>query len=812
MKKLITLFLISNVIFFLNLRSQNATFDSLENLLQKNKIKNKNRVILLNKIANKLFRIDKKKLLKYVKEAEEISKKIDFQEGEAESFYILGKYNYFTSNYDKAIEYYKKSIELNKILENKTRISACFNNIGIIFNNKGDYERAIEFYKKSLNIDKEIGDEKGVSMSFNNIGLIYWRHSNYKKALKYYQKSLKIREKLKDKNGISRCLNNIGLIYNSQKNHEKALECFEKSLKMKDKINDKDGYALCLNNIALIYQTQKKYKKALEYYKKSLKINEEINNKKGIAMCFNNIALSYYDKEENEKSMEYHYKSLRIKEKLDDKNGISTSYFNIGVIYCDKNNYKKSLNFILKSLKISKELGHLDEQRKIHRYLANIYSKIKNYKKAFENYKVFKNLNDSIFNEKNVKEMTGLEYKYKHEKEKEIIKIEQEKKNTIYSKEIKHQKTVRNFFIIGMILTIIMVLLIFYSFLEKRKANRILFEQKKKITEMNTELNQTNEELNTTLETIKEQKEKITENNEELNQMNEELNTTLETINEQKEKIEESNYELNATLLTVNKQKEKIEESHKQIRNSINYASRIQNAIMPNLDLFEDNFLDYFIMFKPRDVVSGDFYWAKKINEFFIFVAADCTGHGVPGAFVSMLGISLLNEIVMKEKIIKPNEVLDLLRDEIKNSFKTKGKKIGTKDGMDLAMCVINTKTNELQFSGANNPLYLIRNKELIEFKGDKQPIGAYRKEKKFTNQIIKFKKNDLFYVFSDGYIDQFGGEKGRKFMKKKFKKLILKIQNKNMKEQRQILNEVFENWKGDLKQIDDTLVIGVKI
>ncbi len=259
-------------------------------------------------------------------------------------------------------------------------------------------------------------------------------------------------------------------------------------------------------------------------------------------------------------------------------------------------------------------------------------------------------------------------------------------------------------------------------------------------------------------------------------------------------------------------QKKELEISNKNIRDSINYASRIQNAILPNHHLFENNFSDYFIFFKPKDIVSGDFYWAKKMNEFIIFVSVDCTGHGVPGAFVSMLGASLLNEIV-KKKDIKANEILNLLRERLKNSLKQKGVDSNeTKDGMDLALCVINTKTKVLQFSGANNPLYLLRNNELIEFKGDRQPIGIYIKEKPFTNHIFQLKKNDNLYTFSDGYVDQFGGEKGRKFMKKRFKNLLLNIQNKGMAEQKQILDKTLENWKGNLRQIDDVIIIGVTI
>ncbi len=260
----------------------------------------------------------------------------------------------------------------------------------------------------------------------------------------------------------------------------------------------------------------------------------------------------------------------------------------------------------------------------------------------------------------------------------------------------------------------------------------------------------------------------------------------------------------------IMKQKNIIEKNHKHLTSSINYASLIQNAILPNIELFEKYFVENFILFKPRDIVSGDFYYFAKINENIIFAAADCTGHGVPGAFVSMLGISFLNEIVARKDITKANEVLESLREKIKTSLKQETNR--NKDGMDISFCVYNTRTNYLQFSGANNPIYIIRDKNLIELKADRQPIGIYVKEKKFKNNIFHMKKNDIIYLFSDGYVDQFGGEKDKKFTKRRFREMILENHDKNLKEQKIIFNNIFEDWKLEKKQIDDVLVIAIKI
>lgn len=294
---------------------------------------------------------------------------------------------------------------------------------------------------------------------------------------------------------------------------------------------------------------------------------------------------------------------------------------------------------------------------------------------------------------------------------------------------------------------------------------------------------------------------KVEERTKKLNKANSDLKTTIELVNQQKDKIEI--------------QKTEVEASHKKITDSINYAKKIQDAILPSNEFFEENFDDYFILFKPRDVVSGDFYWAKKVNDYLVFAVADCTGHGVPGAFVSMLGTAFLNEIVSRKEISTASEVLDALREEVKISL---GQSDDTqnKDGMDIALCVIDTKSNSLQYAGAYNPLVIIKSNsktnELVTLKADNQPIGIHIKEHKFSNKTLNLEKGDALYLFSDGYSDQLGGKNVSKFYTKRFKNFLLEIQDKNMAEQKEILDKNFINWKGNNKQLDDVLVIGVKI
>lgn len=279
-----------------------------------------------------------------------------------------------------------------------------------------------------------------------------------------------------------------------------------------------------------------------------------------------------------------------------------------------------------------------------------------------------------------------------------------------------------------------------------------------------------------------------------------------EKIKKQKSEIEQQHEELKT-------QSEYITAQNRKITDSIKYASRIQAAVLPQYDYIKKLLPQHFILFKPRDIVSGDFYWATAKNEKVVFVAADCTGHGVPGAFMSMLGVSFLNEIVNKNPISTAGFILDNLRDYVKSTLSQEGKADEAKDGMDLSLCIIDKENKILQFAGAHNPLIYFRNGELHEIKADKMPIGIHASEEMpFTNHVLEIEKDDIFYMFSDGYHDQLGGDKRRKFMKKPFKRLLGKIHQKPLAEQKEILDKENVDWIGNYEQIDDIIVVGFKI
>ncbi len=373
---------------------------------------------------------------------------------------------------------------------------------------------------------------------------------------------------------------------------------------------------------------------------------------------------------------------------------------------------------------------------------------------------------------------------------------------------IQKQKLVNYFAIVLSVILLFFVLFILYHYLNKRKANKIL-EIK------NTHIRQQNEE-----------------------------------ILSQRDEIESQRDEIQAQRDTVTVQKDEIEKVHEELRDSIFYAQRIQNALLPDQSVIYEKFSEHFIFFKPKDIVSGDFFWWSfvEVENTIVIAVSDCTGHGIPGGFMSMLGISLLREIVNKEYVTHPGVILRKMRKEIIKSLKQKldydNEISRMKDGMDMALISINHETLEVQFAGANNPLYIIKpvshsdsslraegvaislteqiptlttvaqndDYKFYEVKPDKMPIAIYERMDKFTNHKIQLQKGDQIYLFSDGFADQFGGQKNKKFKYKPFKELLLSNAGKSMQEQRETLEKVFAEWKGENEQVDDITIVGIKI
>ncbi len=599
--------------------------------------------------------------------------------------------------------------------------------------------------------------------------------SNPDSTFYYAQLEYDFALKVDNKKYMSNALHNQGASFYIKGNNEKALYYYEKSLKIKEEIGDKKGMGRSYNNIGNIYNIQGNDEKAKEYYEKCLKITVEIGYKKGIGGSYNNIGNIYKNQGNYEKALYYYEQSLRIKEEIGDKSGIGSSYNNIGAIYNDQGNNEKALEYYEKCLKISEEIGNKSGMGPSLRNIGIIYKEQGNYKKALECLLKSK----KIYEEINV--ITDLD-----KTAKALVEV--------YEKIGKDKKALENH-----------KLYVFVKdSLAKMDAEKQLykFEIDKKY------------ELEKQADSIKYENEIVLHQAEAKTQKQRSNGLALIAVI-----VILSLFIVFGQLKSVKKGKllveERnivIEEKQKEITDSINYAKRLQDGILVPFDLVQSWLSESFILFKPKDIVSGDFYWIEKIGEKIYFAVADCTGHGIPGALVSIICSNALSKSLEEDKIISPGKILDATRKLVEERFVRSADSI--KDGMDISLCCLDVKTKTITWSGAMNPLWIVKKdaKEIQELKPDRQAVGMVENPKPFTEHKIKLVVGDSIYLFSDGYIDQFGGLKGKKYMKGKMKKFVISLQNQSMQEQLVSFEKEFNSWKGNRDQIDDVCVMGVKV
>ncbi len=625
----------------------------------------------------------------------------------------------------------------------------ALNNFGFFYDEKGDIPKALNYYLRSIKIHEELGNKSGIASSLNNIGFIYKKQGDIQKALEYYHKSLKIKEEIGDKKGVSKSLNNFGSLYKDQGDLTKALEYYEKSLKILLETQDKRAIATLINNIATIYNSKDDLLKALDYCQQSLKLREEDGDKSGIANSLSTLANIYKKQGNITKAIEYHQKSLIIYEEIGEKKGEATSIINLANMLAKDNQLNNALLYANKAMKISKELGFPEHIYRSAKVIKTVFQKQNKFKEAFEMFELEIKMRDSINNQETQKAAIKKQLQYKYEKLALQDSVAHAKENEIKNAEIAKQTAeVENKKNQQYALYGgLALVMVFAGFM----FNRFKVTQKQK--------------------QIIEIKEKETQH-----------------------------------------QKHIIEEKHKEITDSINYAERIQRSFIATKEILHENLNDYFVYFLPKDIVSGDFYWASKLNNGnFALVTADSTGHGVPGAIMSLLNITSLEKAI--ENYTEPSEILNSTRKTIIERLKKDGSPEGGKDGMDASLTVYDFKNNKLIIAAANNPIWIVRGVEVIEVKPDKMPVGKHDKDTiSFTQQEVQLQSGDVVYTLTDGFPDQFGGEKGKKFMSKTLKSLLLSNSHLPMLQQKQILEKTFIDWVGNNEQVDDVTLIGVRV
>lgn len=658
--------------------------------------------------SSELYYIDEhaEEAYKFIQDNIKLASSLDYKTGLADSYLLLSEYYEYQGNLSQELEAAFKALELYKTVDNKLHIGKASVIIGNVYKDHGNLPDALKYYLDGKEIFEKIGDKSNEAKVLGSIGLIYRNENKFKSAIEYLQKALDIflNEELMPERSyvdIATTYSNLGRCESELGNYNKAMDYFIRAKKIDEDLEDDYGVAYDYFSIAEVLQRQNSNHSALKYVKSALERFIDVGDNASIPAC-------------------------RILE---------------GKIYRKMRLYDQALEQLTLAINQAQEDDAKPFVREGYEELSKLYEVMGNTPKAFEAYKMFIAVKDSITSSEISDSIEKLRNSYDvREKAKENDRLQ--KQIALEQKERELERTRRNqltaFSLIGGLLLLTLLGVILSRYKLKQKANDEL-AQKNKI----------------------------------------------------------------------------IANSNEKITGSIRYGRRIQKALLAAGEPIELAFPESFVFLKPKDIVSGDFFWYVNKGDEQIIAAIDCTGHGVPGAFMTVFGYSLLNKIVNGDGITDPSQILALLGLEVMKLFQTKEEDQIIQDGMDMALCKIDQKNKQLLYAGANRPLVLHTKDGQQHIKGDKVGLGGkimLERGKPFHTHTIDYNLGDTFYIFSDGYQDQFGGPDGKKFMSKRFRKYLADIQPYSMQEQAQMLEDNIQDWMKHEKQTDDMIIIGVRL
>ncbi len=674
-----------------------------------------------------------------------------------------------------------KADSLGKILSAAKTDSArvqCYMDLFQVYKN-ANQDSGLKYARLAYNLSTQTNIRKGIALSSNAIAVFYINTGAYDSAIKYLELSNHIRQGLNDKKGMTDVLSNLGVAYDYKGDLQNAMRNYLLSLKTAEESNDSFAVARAYNNIGTVYIEQNQYDEALGNFTKSYQYREGMKDIDGMASCLNNIGDIYSHWKNKTKEQESYTRALDLARQADDSILLVGLLANLAEDYVDEGDYAKALSGYQEAIGIYNNFGDKQSEADVLDLLGGLYAREKDYQNmgltfakeyafakdvgyldglkkgalGMNEYFTYSNQADSAhrYLDLFVEYSDSLLSVRNSETTKEMEKkYESEKKQ----KEIELQQTKldsqKSFirWVVGGSILVILLVLGLAIFIYRN------YSLKKKA---NAELAEKNASI------------------------------------EEKKKI--------------------VEEKNREIIDSIRYARHIQEAIIPTDDLVYEYLKECFVLYKPKDIVSGDFYWINKQENNVLFSVIDCTGHGVPGAFMSVMAYSAINAVVTKRPGIPPARFLNFLHDAVKENFSNPYVS-NVNDGMDMALCMLDRTTMKLFYAGARMPLCIVRNGELIEVPADRQSISARTEEtcEPFTHHEMQLQKGDNIYIFSDGYADQFGGPKGKKFKYSNLVKLLVSISSQPIYKQKQLLDKNIEEWRGNLEQVDDICVMGVRV
>ncbi|MDX1351143.1 MAG: tetratricopeptide repeat protein, partial [Putridiphycobacter sp.] len=582
---------------------------------------------------------------------------------------------------------------------------------------------------------------------------------NFDVGTNLHYQALDIAENLNNDTLRAKIFFRIGISFMKADNIPIAQKYLQSAIDVNTRLRDTVKLSGSYMSYGNSYKNSGVYDSALFYYQKSLDLAEIVGSVRNKAGNYNNMGNVYRIQGNYKSAINYYKKAVELNKETGNKTWLSYNYNNLGVTYLAMKQYNKALKYYQESLLIKEELG--DHASKISTYenIAEIFYLKRNYRLAYENLQKAEDFKAQYQNEEKLNFTASLEAKFQNEKKEALLKqlkAEQElqaitlaaqQKKLALQDEIKAERNKMMIILLVIIISLLFALILFW-----RNAN-----QKKQY---------------------------------------------VQTLHKKNNQIRSVNNDLSKAQMVLMKK-------NNEITDSITYAKRIQAAILPSQKLLKSTLENAFVMYLPKDIVAGDFYWTEQVNDKVLFAVADCTGHGVPGAMVSVICNSALNASIKNEGLSTPGEILDHTTEIVLKQFSKAEEDV--KDGMDIALCSYHKESRILEYAGANIPLWLLRDGKVIEIKATRRPVGKHVIQQAFQTHKIEIKANDIIYLSSDGFADQFGGRRNKKYMKKNFKKLLVDVSEKSIAKQNELINTVFIDWKAENEQVDDICVMGIR-
>ncbi len=626
-----------------------------------------------------------------------------------------------------------------------------------------DPKRARLYAVQAYGISKELGLREDMAETLRIFGFLKYVQSDYDKALEYLLSALKLFKKFDNQEGIANTTHNIGLIYQRQGSSANALAQFRKSFAIFEQLDHLKGEATCLYYIAQV-ESEENPAKALEDYQQALQIYEKINEKRQKAVVLNGIGEILKQQEKYDEALEKCMQSAQINQQIGEKKGLAESYIAVGELFLLQNDLINAVNYLLQGMNIAKNIGSKTTEIQAYKLLSTYYEAKNDLRLALRYYKHHTELKEEIFTKQKSGQIAEMKARYdseQKEKENQFLKQKQE----LDKRTIQRQNAITVAVLLTLFSVVAVAILLYRKRRQDKTINLILSDQNREILR-------------------------------------------------QKDEVSKKNTELEHKRQEISEQRNLLHHQNTKMTDSIRYAQTIQQAILPTPVRMSELFAEFFVLYKPRDIVSGDFYWVEKVGNQLFFAVLDCTGHGIPGAFMSLIGYSSLNEIVLK--ISNPAEILDNLNHSIQKALR-QGEGNANTDGMDVSLCRLEKyteTTHRLTFCGAKQSLYYIKpeKRELIELKGSRISIGGnFRNDKAFENQELMLAKGELIVLPSDGYADQ-NNPRRDKFGSPRLKRVLAMNSYLPLAEQKQFLENLFKAHIDKEEQRDDITILGVKI